>query len=343
MRDDGAVVAVTGAAGELGRELREAAAERGFPVAEWRLYDTVEAIAELADEIDEEAFSLLEQADFDGVDLVFLCGDRAASDELAARAGEAGAVAIDLVQGFAGREDVPHVVPAVNSEQVELALEAGVVACPVATAVALSTVLNPLDAAAVLRRISVTVLDSVSSAGRPGVEELARQTLDLLGGRDPVPTLWPQRIAFNVISQVGEVLTNGATGAEWEAERQTRRLLDLPDLPVTISVVRIPVFYGLGLVVNVETEQPIDSESARDVLRQAPGVLLHEGASGAASAPALAEAVGTEATHVGRVREDPTVPYGLSLWVAFDGVRAGGAINAVQIGECLLREIESRR
>jgi aspartate-semialdehyde dehydrogenase len=155
--------------------------------------------------------------------------------------------------------------------------------------------------------------------------------------------LWPQRIAFNAIPQVGEVLATGATRGEWETERQTRRLLDLPDLPIIVNAVRIPVFYGLGLFVNVETERPIDRESGLDVLRQAPAIFLHEGESATASTPALAEAVGSEATHVGRVREDPTVPCGLSLWVAFDGLRAAGAVNAVQIAECLIAEIESRR
>jgi len=335
MADEGVIAVILGAAGECGRELYQVAEERGLPVAEWRLYDGFEEIAASVE--DEPRVRPAEDADFAAADFVFLCGSREQSAAELPRAMRGGAIVIDVRHVLAGREDVAVMVPEVNPEAAEVVADARLVACPVPGAAALAIVLNPIEQAAVLRRVVVTCLESVASAGRAGVEELVRQTSDLLSGQDAAPALWPQRIAFNVHSQVGDVIATGATNVEWEIEQQTRRLLDLPDLPIIVSVVRIPTLFGQGFVVNAETEQPLDPEAISLVLRQAPGIFLHEGPGEGAAAPALAEAVGSEATHVGRVRADPTAPYGISFWVAFDGQRKGMVVNAVQIAESLLR------
>jgi len=335
MAEAGIVAVVLGAAGECGRELYAVAEERGLPVAEWRFYDGFEEIAACVD--DEPPLRLIDDADYSGADFVFLCGSRDQSVAELQRVVNSGAVVIDVAHVFAGREDVALMVPEVNADVAEIAADARFVACPVPGATALAIVLNPIEQAAVLRRVVVTCLESVWAAGREGIEELVRQTSELLGGQDASASLWPQRIAFNVHSQVGDVIATGATDAEWDVEQQTRRLLDLPDLPIAVAAVRIPTLFGQGFLVNVETENPIDAESALEVLRQAPGILLHEGAGEGAAAPALAEAVASEATHVGRLRTDPTVPYGIAFWVAFDAQRKGTVGNAVQIAETLLR------
>jgi hypothetical protein len=187
-----------------------------------------------------------------------------------------------------------------------------------------------------------TSSSSRDGPARRGIQELARQTGDLLSGREPEPLLWPARIAFNLIPQVGELGGTGATDREWQVQRQLRRVLDLPDLPVAVHAVRVPTFYGHGIVVDVETEEPLDTDAALELFRGAPGLLLHEGERQAANYPTLSDAVGSEATHVGRVREDPTVPCGISFWLAIDGLRKGTTVNAVQIAECVARELRRR-
>lgn len=336
MRSSELIVAVIGAATGCGRDLRAAAEERGLPVAEWRLYDSLEQIAESVD--DESAVQLLENADLEGVDFVFLCGSAEQSAAALARAIAGGGIAIDVRHAFAAREDVAIIVPEVNADTADVVLDTRLAACPVPGAAALATVLNPIERAAVLRRVVVTCLESVSTEGRRGIEELARQTTELLSGLDAAPALWTERIAFNALPQVGDVIATGGTEAEWNIEQQTRRVLDLPDLPIAVNVVRIPVFFGQGFLVNVETEQPLEVEEARVLLRESPGILLHE-EQGEAGEPALSQAIGSEATHVARLRADPTAPYGVRFWVAFDSQRKGTVVNAVQIAESLLRQL----
>jgi aspartate-semialdehyde dehydrogenase len=183
----------------------------------------------------------------------------------------------------------------------------------------------------------VASFEPVSAAGRAGIAELAQQTRDLLSGVTPDGRVFPQRIAFNLIPQAGDFVSGGRTRCEWLIESQTRRLLDLPDLPIAVTSVWVPTFFGQACAVHIETERELDAAAARALLRQAPGVVLAE-ERGADSYPTLAEVVGSEATHVGRVRDDPTVPHGLALWIAIDGLRKGAAVNAVQIAECALRE-----
>jgi aspartate-semialdehyde dehydrogenase len=334
---DGYVVVLIGAGSEVGRELSAVLRERAFPVDEWRLYDDApENQAFDDDEGGEEIFPLSE-VDVERADVVFLCGDAVLAADWAPRAAGEGALVIDLTQGLAETGDVPLVVPEVNPAALAQGLERGMLACPIPTATALAVALKPLDAAAELKRVVVSSFEPVSSVGRAGIDELVQQTRDLLSGASPDIAVFPQRIAFNVIPQVGDFVSGGRTRGEWLIESQTRRLLDLPDLPITVTSVYMPTFFGQACAVNVETERPLDAAAARVLLRQAPGLLLSEG-HGADGYPTLADVIGSEATHVGRVRDDPTVPYGLALWVAIDGLRKGAAVNAVQIAERALRE-----
>ena len=329
---DGIVVAIAGAASEVGREIATVLEERGVAVADLRLYDNTDE----GTDADAGAFAstLLpgEAVAFDGVDIAFLCGPAAQTPELAERAIESGALVID-VSGVLAALDVPLVVPEVNPDVVADGIGRGVYACPVPGATALSVVLKPLDDAAELRRVAVTALEPASSAGTSGVDELAQQSRDLLTGASVEPAVFPQRVAFNLIPQVGEFGAGSRTGAEWEIERQTRDILGLADLPMVVTCVQVPTFYGQAYSVCVETERPMALEGARALLRDAPGVLLaDEGCY-----PTLADVVGSDATHVGRLRDDPTVPNGLVMWIVLDGLRKGGATNAVQIAELALR------
>ncbi len=340
MGERGFVVAIVGAASELGRDLREVLLDRTFPVSEWRLYDDTEVIVALDD--DEQARAILpyERLNLAGADLVFFCAGAEHTTRFSDMPEMTG-VAIDLGQTLALRDDVALVVPEVNAEILENVYDQRLVATPLPAATALAVALAPIEQSLRLRRLTATCLEPVSSSAG-GVRELARQTADLLSGREAEPLLWQSRIAFNLIPQVGEFGGTGATDCEWQVQRQLRRILDLPDLPVSVHAIRVPTFYGHGIVVDVETEEPVDTESALQLFRGAPGLLLHEGEREAANYPTLSEAVGSEATHIGRVREDPTVPCGLSFWLAIDGLRKGTTVNAVQIAECVARELRRR-
>jgi len=336
MSTGGYVVAIVGAGREIGREVAAVLRARAFPVERWRLYDDAPEDDMFAVDDGGEDILPLSEIDFDGVDVVFLCIAAAAAAEWVARAVEVGALVIDLAQVLADGGAAPLVVPEVNPEAIAAGLESGMLASPIPSAMALAVVLKPIDVEAELKRLVVTSHEPVSSAGRAGVEELAAQSRDLLNGVSPEVQVFSQRIAFNLVPQVGDFVSGGRTRVEWLIESQTRALLGLPDLPIAVTSVMVPAFFGQACAVHVETEQPLDAAAARALLRQAPGVLLAE-EDGTDSYPTLADVIGSEATHVGRIRDDPTVPYGLALWVAIDGLRKGGAVNAVQIAERSLR------
>jgi aspartate-semialdehyde dehydrogenase len=335
MNEDGHVVVIVGAGSEMGRELGSVLRERAFPVADWRLYDDApEDQAFDDDEIGAEIFSLSE-ADLEAADVVFLCGGVTPASEWVARAADAGALLIDLTYALAESADAALVVPEVNAAAIADGLERGLLACPLPNAVALSVLLKPLETAVELKRVVVTTFEPVSAAGRLGIDELVEQTRGLLSGGSPERTVFPHRIAFNIIPQVGDFVSGGRTRGEWLLESQTRRILDLPDLPITVTSVYIPAFFGQACVVNVETAAPLDATAARTLLRHSPGLLVCDRED---DYPTLADIIGSEATHIGRVRDDPTVPYGLAMFVAIDGLRKGGAVNAVQIAERAMRE-----
>jgi aspartate-semialdehyde dehydrogenase len=328
------VVALIGAGSEIGREVAAVLRERAFPVGEWRLYDDAPEDEVMEDESGED-FLPLDEADLSGADVVFLCADPTRATEWAARATGAAALVIDLTHGLAEAGQAPLIVPEVNSDAIAAGLERGVFATPVPSATALAVTLKPIDAAAELKRVVVTSFEPASIGGRPGIDELAAQSRDLLSGMTPEQGVFPHRIAFNLIPQVGDFVSGARTRGEWLVESQLRRVLELPDLPIIVTSVVTPVFFGQACTVYVETERPLDAAGATVLLRQSPGLLLSEEPQ---AYPTLADVLGSEATHVGRVRDDLTVPYGLAFWMVIDGLRKGGAVNAVQIAELALRQ-----
>jgi len=333
----GFAIAIVCAASDVGREILAVLRERAVPVEEFRLFDDLadgDDASEPAD--DDEVIRPLADVDFAGVDAAFLCARPDQASEWAARATAAGALVIDVTQALAEAGEARLIVPEVNADAIEEALESGIFGSPVPTAVGLSVLLKAIDDPAELKRVAVTSLEPVSQLGRPAVEELVEQTRALLNGQSPDVQVFPHRIAFNVIPQSGEFVSGGRTRGEWLIESQTRRVLDLPDLPIAVTSVCVPTFFGHAAAVSIETERPFDADAARAVLREAPGLLLHD-ESGSSSYPTFVDVIGSDATHVGRLRDDPTVPFGLGLWVAIDGLRKGAAVNAVQIAERALR------
>src|SRR5262249_8931287 len=290
-------VAVVGATGLVGTEIIAALGERQFPLADLQGYASLRTAGDETSSGDVAArIELLESARFGDTDLVFMAASEQISAEWVSRATEGGAVVIDTSSLFADDPDVPLVVPEVNASELANFQTRSIVASPDSPAIALSVVLKPLQDAAGIRRVVASTYEPVSGAGRAGIEELQQQTVELMNGRSIEKVVFPQRIAFNVFPQVGEFLAGGSSRDEQQTVGALRRLLNDPTLIVSVTRVRIPIFYGSALSVHVETAEKMSVADAQQTLRSAPGVALLDETDGAAY-PTPADAVGQDATH----------------------------------------------
>jgi aspartate-semialdehyde dehydrogenase len=329
-------VAVVGAAGLLGREVLDVLDSRQFPTGHLRLLGTHRtAGGEIQRDGRTDKIALLGPSAFDDVDVAFFSAGPGVSGEYGPLAARAGATVIDLTSRFRLDEVVPLIVPQVNVAALAERRERNIVATPSAVATALAVVLAPLSIAAGLRRVVVSTYQGVAGAGRRALVGLSQETVDLLGSRGTRRTRFARPIAFNCVPQVGAVEPGGATTHELRVVEEVRKVLGEPSLALTVTAVRVPIFFGVGIGVTLETEQPLDVEEAAQVLRTAPGMVVHHGETDAYPTPA--DAVGTEAVHVGRLRPDVAAEHGLALWIALDGVRTV-ALDAVAIAEFLARE-----
>jgi aspartate-semialdehyde dehydrogenase len=356
-RERGWTVAVVGATGAVGSEVLAILEERAFPIDELRLFASERTAGTLVSwQGGEVRVELLDEDGFVGVDFAFFCAGGSVSATWAPVAADAGAVVIDKSSHFRRDPDVPLVVPEVNAADVA-ERERGIIASPNCTTIPMVVALKPLADAAGLARVVAASYQSVSGGGKRGIEALSRETTNLLNMRPARPDedegdeaaavdddgggrgdVFPRRIAFNVIPQVDAFLPNGATKEEDKVIAETRRVLHLDDLPVAVTCVRVPTFYGHAVALTVETETPLSAEDARRLLRESPGVILCD-LDDPLPYPTPADVGGTDAVYVGRVRDDPSHPRGLQLWVAADNVRKGAALNAVQIAEIVARDL----
>ncbi|MGH7894312.1 MAG: aspartate-semialdehyde dehydrogenase [Candidatus Binatia bacterium] len=335
-------VAIVGATGAVGSELVKTLEARAFPVGELRLFASERTAGELiAFGGGETRVERLDAEGFHGVEVAFFCAGGAVSAEYAPIAVDAGAVVIDKSSHFRQDALVPLVVPEVNAADIH-ERGRGIIASPNCTTIPIVVALKPIADAAGLGRIVAASYQAVSGAGKRGVEALSRETVNVLNMRDAAgegeESVFPRRIAFNCFPQVDAFLEDGSTKEEAKVIAETRKVLHHDDLPIAVTCVRIPTFYGHAVALTVETEGKLDAVDARQLLREAPGVLLCE-AGGALVYPTPADVGGTDAVYVGRVRDDPSHPRGLQLWVAADNVRKGAALNAVQIAEIVIREL----
>ncbi|MCC6848343.1 MAG: aspartate-semialdehyde dehydrogenase [Deltaproteobacteria bacterium] len=335
-------VAIVGATGAVGSEVLRTLEERVFPVGEIRLFASARSAGE---RVEWGAGALrvedLEDATFDGVEVAFFCAGGAVSAEYGPRAADAGAIVIDKSSHFRMHPDVPLVVPEVNADDLA-ERHLGIVASPNCTTIPIVVALKPIADAVGLERIVAASYQAVSGGGKRGIDALSRETIDLLNMRSPGGdergSVFPRRIAFNCIPQVDAFLEDGSTKEEAKVVAETRRVLHLESLPIAVTCVRVPTFYGHTVALTVELAQPLDAADARRILREAPGVILCE-MGDEMPYPTAADVGGTDAVYVGRVRNDPSHPRGLQLWVAADNVRKGAALNAVQIAEILARDL----
>ena len=331
-------VAVVGATGNVGREILSTLAERNFPV------DEVVALASSGSMGREVSFGeddvlrveALDTYDFRGVDIVLSSPGSKVSAVFAPRATKAGAVVIDNTSCFRMEPDVPLVVPEVNPEAIAQYQKRGIIANPNCSTIQMVVALKPLHDLARIKRIVVATYQSVSGAGRAAMDELFSQTRSVYVN-DPIkPEQMTKQIAFNVIPHIDVFMDDGSTKEEWKMAVETRKILD-PDIAVSATCVRVPVFIGHAEAVNVEFTGPLTEDRARAALRKAPGIIVvdHRADEGYVTP---AEVAGEDAVYVSRIRRDPTVPHGLSLWIAADNLRKGAALNAVQIAEILVAE-----
>ncbi len=330
-------VGVVGAGSVVGGEIASLLTERQFPVARLRFLGS-ERTAGRSVEHEGRAVAVerLGPQSFAGLDVVFFAAGPTVSGAYAPAAAAAGATVIDCSSCFRIDDAVPLVVPEVNPERIADRAERGIVANPSSTAIGLAVVLAPLAAEAGLRRVVASTYQGVAAAWRRGLTALSRETVALLNTQGEPRPHFARRIAFNCIPQVGTVERGGATTHELLVVEETRRILGDPGLGMQITAVRVPVFFGAAMSVVVETDRPLGAAGARAVLRAARGVFLHDGAGDAY--PTLADVVGSQAVHVGRLRDDPSVEHGVALWIALDSVRKGAALNAVEIAEILARD-----
>jgi len=279
----------------------------------------------------------LDPAVFEEVDLALFSAGAGPSRELAPQAADAGCIVIDNSSAWRDDPAVPLVVPEVNPGELAHYRETGIIANPNCSTIQLVVALKPLADEVGLRRVVVTTFQSVSGAGNRAIRELSGQVGRLLNGLPIEPEVHPHQMAFNCLPQIGEFRADGYTTEEWKLVSETRRILRMPDLEVTPTAVRVPVFCGHGESVSLQTEVPIDADRAREILAEAPGVeVLDDPARGVYPMPV--HATGKDAVFVGRVRNDPFRDDVLNLWIVADNMRKGAALNAVQIAELLQEE-----
>lgn len=328
-------VAVVGATGNVGREMLDILAERGFPVSE------VVALASARSLGTEVSFGdktlkckVLDHYDFSDTDICLMSAGGSVSKEWSPKIGAQGCVVIDNSSAWRYDAEVPLIVPEVNADAVAGFTKKNIIANPNCSTAQLVVALKPLHERFGIERVVVSTYQSVSGAGKDAMDELFNQTRAIFVN-DPVePKKFPKRIAFNLIPQIDVFMEDGFTKEEWKMMAETKKILD-PKIKLTATCVRVPVFIAHSEAVNVEFKKPVTADEARDILREAPGVLVidkHE--PGGYITPH--EAAGEDATYISRIREDATVENGLAFWCVSDNLRKGAALNAVQIAEVLV-------
>ena len=328
-------VAVAGATGNVGREMLAILADRAFPI------DEIAALASRRSTGQEAVFGErrvrvqdIESFDFAGWDIALFAIGSEATREHAPRAAESGCVVIDNSSLYRYDPDIPLVVPEVNAEAVGDYRSRNIIANPNCSTAQMVVALKPLHDRATIDRVVVATYQSVSGAGRAGMNELWDQTKAVYNPvEESRAKVFQREIAFNVIPHIDSFMEDGSTREEWKMVEETKKILD-PDIKLTATCVRVPVFVGHSEAINVEFKEPLDEEEARSILSGAPGILVVDRREAGGYATPK-DCVGDYATFVSRIRRDPTVENGLNLWCVSDNLRKGAALNAVQIAETL--------
>jgi aspartate-semialdehyde dehydrogenase len=332
-------VVVVGATGNVGREMLNILAEREFPLDEVAAVASSRSAGSMIDFGDsgrELKVQNIEHFDFASWDMALFAAGSAVSKEYAPRAAAAGCTVIDNSSLYRMDPDVPLVVPEVNAEAIAGYRKKNIIANPNCSTAQMVVALKPLHDAFGIKRVVVSTYQSVSGAGKTGMDELFEQSRNIFVGDANEPAFFTKQIAFNVIPHIDEFLDDGSTKEEWKMVVETKKILD-PRIKVTATCVRVPVFVGHSESINIEFEREVSAEEAQRILREAPGIMLVDKREDGGYVTPV-ECVGEYATYISRVREDSTVENGLNLWCVSDNLRKGAALNAVQIAELLGRK-----
>jgi aspartate-semialdehyde dehydrogenase len=331
-------VAIVGATGAVGEQMREVLEERKFPVGDLHLLASERSAGQfLQFQGHQRRVDVLNEHSFINIDVALFSAGGSVSAKFAPAAVSAGAVVVDNTACFRMAPDVPLVVPEVNASAIGDYKNRRIIANPNCSTIQMVVALKPIHEAARIKRVVVSTYQSVSGAGRQGIEELSEQVAALFNGKEVEKKKFPHQIAFNCIPHIDVFMEDGYTKEEWKMIHETRKILGEPSLAVTATTVRVPVFCSHSESVNVETEKKLTAAQVKALLRQAPGVIVADEPENNLYPLAL-DATGKDATYVGRIREDHSVPNGINLWVVSDNLRKGAALNAVQIAEILIRD-----
>ncbi|HXX56896.1 MAG TPA: aspartate-semialdehyde dehydrogenase [Thermodesulfovibrionales bacterium] len=328
------VVAIVGATGAVGEEMIATLESRNFPVEKLRLFASEMSEGKKLEFGGRQIpVEILREDSFKGIDIALFSAGSERSKIWAPLAAKSGCVVIDNSSQWRMDPEVPLVVPEVNPH--DLKGHKGIIANPNCSTIQMVVVLKPIHDAAKIRRVVVTTLQSVSGTGKKAMDELLRQTTDLLNFREIKPVVYPHQIAFNCLPHIDAFLENGYTKEEMKMVNETRKILGDSSMGLTATTVRVPVFRGHSESVNIETENKLTADEARAILSAAPGVVVYD-APEKNVYPLAIYAAGKDETFVGRIREDESIEKGLNIWIVADNLRKGAALNAVQIAEKLI-------
>jgi aspartate-semialdehyde dehydrogenase len=328
-------IAIVGATTSVGETLLEILEERKFPVGQIHLLDN-EFSSGTRLEFNGYALKIgdVSSFDFSRVQLAFFVSTEDLSKEYVEKAAAEGCMVIDRTPAFRNDNDVPLIIPEVNEAALEKVSKRKIVSSPSCNSIQMLMALKPIHDAVGIKRINVSTYQSVSGSGKSAAEELASQTAALLNFRDVKCKTYPKQIAFNVLPQVGELLDNGYTDEEMKLVYETRKVLNDDSIMVNATAVRVPVFIGHAVSINIETNEKISASKVKELLSQASGIELLNDTEWPTP---VTEAAGKDLVFVGRVRDDISTENGINLWVVTDNMRKGAATNAVQIAEILVK------
>ncbi len=332
-------VAVVGATGAVGETMIAILEERDFPVGNlYPLASSRSAGKRVSFKGRSVTVGSLEEFDFSQTPIGLFSAGAGVSKVHAPRAAAAGCVVIDNTSRFRYDDDIPLVVPEVNPEKIAEHTRRGIIANPNCSTIQMVVALKPIQDAVGIERVNVATYQAVSGTGKEAIEELAGQTAALLNGKPVEPSVYPKRIAFNVLPHIDIFLENGYTKEEMKMVWETQKILGDNSILVNPTAVRVPVFYGHSEAVHLETREKITVERARELLAEAPGVVVMDELTPGGYPTAVTESAGSDPVFVGRIREDISHPCGLDMWVVADNVRKGAALNSIQIAEILVKD-----
>ncbi|MEE4378984.1 MAG: aspartate-semialdehyde dehydrogenase [Candidatus Competibacteraceae bacterium] len=332
-------VAVVGATGAVGETMLQILAERNFPVGQvYALASQRSAGTTVTFKDKQLKVEDLAEFDFSKVQIGLFSAGASVSEHYAPKAAAAGCVVVDNTSQFRYQDDIPLVVPEVNPHAIAQYTKHGIIANPNCSTIQMLVALKPIYDAVGIERLNVASYQAVSGTGKEAIDELTAQTTALLSGKPIECQVYPKQIAFNVLPHIDVFQPNGYTKEEMKMVWETNKIMEDETIKVNPTTVRVPVFYGHSEAVHLETRQKITADSARELLRQAEGIIVLDERQDGGYPTAVTEGAGKDAVYVGRIREDISHPRGLNLWVVADNVRKGAALNSIQIAEILIRD-----